>query len=85
MFPLKGVLHLLLFEVNYILSKVLPTGMIFLAHELFLYVYVTPPNICHVAEKIVVKSKISLLVSEGLFVFYYKNNITIRQLCKREK
>lgn len=29
MFPLKGVLHLLLFEVNYILSKVLPTGMIF--------------------------------------------------------
>lgn len=53
--PLKDVLHLPLFEINYILLKVLPTGMIFLTHELFLSVYVTPPNIFHIAKKIVVK------------------------------
>ena len=33
--PLKGVLHMPLLEVNYILLKVLPTGMIFDSRVIF--------------------------------------------------
>lgn len=54
-----------------------------MTHELFLYVYVTPLNICHIAKKIVVKGSISLLLSEGLFVFLfyeqYKNKIALQR------
>lgn len=53
--PLKGIFHLPLFEVNYILLKVLPTGMIFDSWVIF-DAYVTPPNICHITKKIVVKA-----------------------------
>lgn len=72
---MKVALHLPLFEANYVLLKVLPTGMI-LIHELFWYVYIAPPDICHIARKIVSKGSISLHAQALLIL---RNNVTIRQ------